>query len=285
MKNMLKKIILEEILKVLKEEELPPYDDTYAKQEPPDSDTRIRKADVRAIYGRKQDENYRQKAIQHVTDRSIFHNTLTPDVVKLILNGEPEHLADYIISQVKGSGPDHMQAYIYESGMNQLERRITDSLEKANRYALAGERSGFSKQQAMENQKQAYTLARRFASRVTISPKDFEVFLTRNDKYDRVGRELRRIMELAKTGIMTTDGGMKMGLPTTGKFNPDGTEKVSPLQEKKLTKPQAKKKEKFVMGMKSAKKDFEKRYPGRGEEVMYATATKMAKKKKKKEED
>jgi len=57
------------------------------------------------------------------------------------------------------------------------------------------------------------------------------------------------------------------------------------LSEKKLTKPQAKKKEKFVMGMKSAKKDFEKRYPGRGEEVMYATATKMAKKKKKKKED
>ena len=57
------------------------------------------------------------------------------------------------------------------------------------------------------------------------------------------------------------------------------------LSEKKLTKPQSKKKEKFVMGMKSAKKDFEKRYPGRGEEVMYATATKMAKKKKKKKED
>ena len=57
------------------------------------------------------------------------------------------------------------------------------------------------------------------------------------------------------------------------------------LSEKKLTKPQVKKKEKFVMGMKSAKKDFEKRYPGRGEEVMYATATKMAKKKKKKKED
>ena len=30
--------------------------------------------------------------------------------------------------------------------------------------------------------------------------------------------------------------------------------------------------------MKSNKADFEKRYPGRGEEVMYATATKMAKK-------
>ena len=32
--------------------------------------------------------------------------------------------------------------------------------------------------------------------------------------------------------------------------------------------------------MKDKKDDFEKRYPGRGEEVMYATATKMAKKRK-----
>ena len=30
--------------------------------------------------------------------------------------------------------------------------------------------------------------------------------------------------------------------------------------------------------MKNKKEDFEKRYPGRGKEVMYATATKMAKK-------
>ena len=30
--------------------------------------------------------------------------------------------------------------------------------------------------------------------------------------------------------------------------------------------------------MKDKKADFEKRYPGRGKEVMYATATKMAKK-------
>lgn len=54
------------------------------------------------------------------------------------------------------------------------------------------------------------------------------------------------------------------------------------LSEKKLTEPQTKEKEKIVKGMKSAKKDFEKRYPGRGEEVMYATATKIAQKKKKK---
>jgi hypothetical protein len=32
--------------------------------------------------------------------------------------------------------------------------------------------------------------------------------------------------------------------------------------------------------MKTNKGDFEKRYPGRGEEVMYATATKRAKERK-----
>ena len=52
------------------------------------------------------------------------------------------------------------------------------------------------------------------------------------------------------------------------------------IEEKKLTKPEKKEKEKIVKGMKKDKGDFEERYPGRGEEVMYATATKMAKKKK-----
>jgi len=50
------------------------------------------------------------------------------------------------------------------------------------------------------------------------------------------------------------------------------------LNEKKLTKPEMKKKEEIVKSMKKDKKGFESRYPGRGKEVMYATATKMAKK-------
>lgn len=49
------------------------------------------------------------------------------------------------------------------------------------------------------------------------------------------------------------------------------------LDEKELTSAEKKEKEKIVKGMKSSKKGFEKRYPGRGEEVMYATATKKAK--------
>ena len=50
------------------------------------------------------------------------------------------------------------------------------------------------------------------------------------------------------------------------------------LDEKNLTDAETKEKERLVKSMKSNKADFEKRYPGRGEEVMYATATKMAKK-------
>jgi hypothetical protein len=52
------------------------------------------------------------------------------------------------------------------------------------------------------------------------------------------------------------------------------------LEEKKMSKSKMKKREKFVKGMKGMAKDFEKRYPGRGKEVMYATATKMAQGKK-----
>ena len=50
------------------------------------------------------------------------------------------------------------------------------------------------------------------------------------------------------------------------------------LDEKTLTDAETKEKERLVKSMKSNKANFEKRYPGRGEEVMYATATKIAKK-------
>jgi len=50
------------------------------------------------------------------------------------------------------------------------------------------------------------------------------------------------------------------------------------LAEKTLSSAETKKKEEIVKSMKSKAADFEKRYPGRGKEVMYATATKVAKK-------
>jgi hypothetical protein len=54
------------------------------------------------------------------------------------------------------------------------------------------------------------------------------------------------------------------------------------LEEKKLSKKEKKNREKYVKGMKKSEDDFEERYGEDGESVMYATATKMAKKKKSK---
>lgn len=50
------------------------------------------------------------------------------------------------------------------------------------------------------------------------------------------------------------------------------------IAERTLSPGEEKKREKYVKGMKKVKGDFEKRYGNKGEEVMYATATKMAKK-------
>lgn len=49
------------------------------------------------------------------------------------------------------------------------------------------------------------------------------------------------------------------------------------LEERKLSPGEEKKREKYVKGMKGAEGEFKKRYGKRGKEVMYATATKMAK--------
>lgn len=49
------------------------------------------------------------------------------------------------------------------------------------------------------------------------------------------------------------------------------------LDERELTPEELKKREKYVLSMKKNKADFEKRYGARAKEVMYATATKMAK--------
>jgi len=50
------------------------------------------------------------------------------------------------------------------------------------------------------------------------------------------------------------------------------------IDEKTLSAAETKEKERIVKSMKDKAADFEKRYPGRGKEVMYATATKLAKK-------
>jgi hypothetical protein len=64
------------------------------------------------------------------------------------------------------------------------------------------------------------------------------------------------------------------GLNQMNSYQPEG----ELIDEKTLSKDEMKKREEIVKSMKDKESDFEKRYPGRGKEVMYATATKMAKK-------
>jgi hypothetical protein len=64
---------------------------------------------------------------------------------------------------------------------------------------------------------------------------------------------------------------------TGGKYRSQYVENVEQIDEKTLTTAETRKKEELVKKMKKSAADFEKRYPGRGKEVMYATATKMAK--------
>jgi hypothetical protein len=65
---------------------------------------------------------------------------------------------------------------------------------------------------------------------------------------------------------------------TGGKYRSQYVENVEQIDEKTLSAAETKEKERIVKSMKDKAADFEKRYPGRGKEVMYATATKMAKK-------
>ena len=62
-------------------------------------------------------------------------------------------------------------------------------------------------------------------------------------------------------------------LPLEASYQPEG----EVIDEKTLTSAETKKKEEIVKSMKKSAGDFEKRYPGRGKNVMYATATKKAK--------
>jgi hypothetical protein len=53
--------------------------------------------------------------------------------------------------------------------------------------------------------------------------------------------------------------------------------KQEQLLERELTPVEMRRREKYVKGMKPVEKDFKKRYGNRGDDVMHATATKMAK--------
>ena len=80
----------------------------------------------------------------------------------------------------------------------------------------------------------------------------------------------------AKTLIKKLEDIFNQKLDDIARFSKHG----EGLDEKKLTKPETKEKERIVKGMKKDKKGFKKRYGDDAERVMYATATKQAKKRK-----
>lgn len=94
----------------------------------------------------------------------------------------------------------------------------------------------------------------------------------------------RNLTETAKPDFLDLDKdgdkkeSMKKAAKQAGK--PEEEEEEEELDEVKLSKPETKEKERLVKGMKPKEKEFEKKYPGKGKEVMYATATKRAQEKK-----
>lgn len=65
---------------------------------------------------------------------------------------------------------------------------------------------------------------------------------------------------------------------TGGKYRSQYVEEVGMIDEKTLTAAEKAKKEEIFKSLKAKRKDFESRYPGRGEEVMHGVATNIAKK-------
>ena len=101
----------------------------------------------------------------------------------------------------------------------------------------------------------------------TATPKE------RKKVFDREEGEAR-----ASKKIKQKTGKDSFRLNALDKLKSAVTKEETQIDEKTLTKMEMKKREEIVKSMKDKASDFEKRYPGRGKEVMYATATKMAKK-------
>ena len=96
-------------------------------------------------------------------------------------------------------------------------------------------------------------------------------------------REKGDAAEKAEKKSAVTASGKKRGRPPgSKKAVTEGRQTVSEyiaearLMEKSMSPEQKGERERIVKGMKKSKDSFEKRYPGRGEAVMYATATKRA---------
>jgi hypothetical protein len=114
--------------------------------------------------------------------------------------------------------------------------------------------------------------------------KDREVLNKKWDKGTATYRERMRVLgreegeERASRQIKKKTGKDAYRMNTLDKLKAAVTKEETQLSEKTLSSAETKEKERLVKSMKDKSADFEKRYPGRGKEVMYATATKIAKK-------
>jgi hypothetical protein len=125
-----------------------------------------------------------------------------------------------------------------------------------------------------------------------IIKEELEVVLTNEEVEEMFGEDVREELEQTQEGFFAGEFDKKS--PKKPKTNRpmDRSQKEKDkldrfyhavnkrMQEKKLTEPEKKEKEKVAKGMKKSKKDFKKRYGDDAESVMYATATKIAKDKK-----
>jgi hypothetical protein len=101
---------------------------------------------------------------------------------------------------------------------------------------------------------------------------DFKSLISKLDSMD-APPTTPKAPELPKTVQLDEDHALKVLAGTIT------LSEAAELMEKKLTKAEKEKKEEVVKSMKNDKADFKERYGKRGEEVMHATATKIAKKK------
>jgi len=96
----------------------------------------------------------------------------------------------------------------------------------------------------------------------------------------KIARDLSDMAQKAAAGNFRAIGISRLNIVSAFLKTLMDYEEEQQLSEKELTKPEKKEKERLVKGMKKDASGFEERYPGRGEQVMYATATKQAKKRK-----
>lgn len=127
---------------------------------------------------------------------------------------------------------------------------------------------------------------------VHLSPSELQRIIANvkesSDSNDIPELRSRTVTDPSSSGNETTRRSRKSPKELIRMLNPDGVKKPKKKKKKKvteeyieertLTSKETSEKERIVKSMKKNLSDFEKRYPGRGEEVMYATATKIAKK-------